>query len=368
MTVNVSATKSERIRKSLVETLAKKRFARGDRFFTEDELCEQYNVSRPTVRQALQLLVDEGYLTRHQGKGTFVDRIPKIDSGEQVATGAQHICLIYRKSWRDLPGDVALQHLVSGVDEAVSPQGYFLQLIMLDDDEELNQKKIKHALESGHVAGIVSMQAPERSIIPLLKDVPVVIEGNVVVNGIPSISRDSEQGSFLAVEHLLILGHRRIGLIASSLTAGHQFEDFIQGYKRAFERYSVKGDYRYIVRGVFEEDGYTLAKDLLESSTPPTALFGTEWITVAGIFRAVDELGLGVPEDISVVGYGDNAGAWQHSPKLTVIGFSTQEAGRVAAEKLLAKIKGSEEPFESVVLPVKLIKGETTREVNGSNQ
>ena len=362
MAVNVSATKSERIRKSLVKALAMEKFARGDQFYTEEELCDKYKVSRPTIRQALQLLEEEGYLTRCQGKGTFVDSIPT----ERVATGAKHICLVYRKSWRELPGDVALQHLVSGVDEAVTVNGFFLQLIMLDEFEEANRKKITLALEAGHVAGIVWMQAPPDWALPLLRDVPVVIEGNVIANGIPAVSRDTATGSFMAVEHLLKLGHRRIGLIASNITRSIQFEDFVTGYKRAYEKYSVAGDYRHVIRGVFDEDGYTLAKDLLEGHNPPTAVFGTEWITVAGIFRAADELGLKIPDDLSVVGYGDKAVSWQHSPKLTVIGFSTQEAGRVATEKLLGKIKGSDELFESVVLPVKLIEGETTMEVNGA--
>jgi DNA-binding LacI/PurR family transcriptional regulator len=362
MAVNVSATKSERIRKSLVEALAMKKFARGDQFYTEEELCDKYNVSRPTIRQALQFLEEEGYLTRHQGKGTFVDSIPT----ERVATGAKHICLVYRKSWRELPGDVALEHLIRGVEEAATLNSFFLQLIMLDEFEEANQRKITMALEAGHVAGIVWMQAPPAWAIPLLEGVPTVLEGNVEVNGFPSISRNTVNGSFMAVEHLLKLGHRKIGLIASNITEGIQFEDFVTGYKRAYEKYSVDGDYRHVLRGVFDEDGYTLAKDLLESDNPPTAIFGTEWITVAGIFRAADELGLKVPDDLSVVGYGDNAVSWQHSPKLTVIGFSTQEAGRVAAETLLGKIKGSDGPFKSVVLPVKLINGETTREVNGA--
>ena len=361
MTVNISTTKSERIRRSLVKTLAMEKFARGDQFYTEEELCDKYKASRPTIRQALQFLEEEGYLTRHQGRGTFVDSIPT----EQVATGAKHICLVYQKSWRELPGDVALQHLVSGVDEAATVNGFFLQLIMLDESEDANRRKITLALEAGHVAGIVWMQAPPGWAIPLIKGVPMVIEGNIIANGFPAVSRDTVSGSFMATEHLLNLGHRRIGLIASNLTDGVQFEDFVTGYKRAYEEYSVAGDYRNVIRGVFDEDGYTLAKDLLESENPPTALFATEWISVAGVFRAADELGLRIPEDLSVVGYGDNAVSWQHSPKLTVIGFSTQEAGRVATEKLLGKIQGSDEPFKSVVLPVKLIEGETTREVNG---
>ena len=135
---------------------------------------------------------------------------------------------------------------------------------------------------------------------------------------------------------------------------------FIAGYQKALADHKIAGDYRNIVRGLFGEDGYTLAKDLLQSANPPTALIATEWITAAGIYRAADELGLSIPEDISVVGYGDNAYSWEYTPKLTAVGFSTEEAGKVSAEKLLAKLQGDDSAFASAVLPVKLYEADST--------
>ena len=359
MNDDIFATKVQRLRDRLIEILSKNGFHEGDKFFTEKELCEKYRISRPTVREALALLVKKGYLTRQQGRGTFVRNTPVSGKAQKASTDKKYIAVAYKKSWKELPGDVALEKLIQGVDDVITPRGYFLQLIMLEENEERDCKLIESVLNAGNLAGMVIQGAPG-PLARLLRDIPVVVEGNVVAEGFPVISRDAAEGAFLAIEHLIRLGHRRIGMVASNLTAAFQFGQFIEGYKKAFDKYSIKGNYQYIVRDVFDEDGCRLAKDLLQDREPPTAFFGTEWIATIGIFRAADELGLKVPDDISIVGYGDNALSWQHSPRLTAVGFSTREASRVAAEKLLTRIEGENSYFTSVVLPVKFFKGEST--------
>ncbi len=138
-----------------------------------------------------------------------------------------------------------------------------------------------------------------------------------------------------AVNYLIGLGHRRIGLVSGP-----------QGFRSAFERRSGFGealsaaglafDPQIVVEGTYRfESGLMAGRQILASAQPPTAIFASNDEMAAGVLHAARELGLDVPADLSIVGFDDTAIAAHLWPPLTTVRWPIQAMGKAAAAKLL---------------------------------
>ncbi len=147
-----------------------------------------------------------------------------------------------------------------------------------------------------------------------------------------------------AVNHLIGLGHRRIGLVTGP-----------QGFRSAFERRSgfaealaaagLAFDPRIIVEGTYRfESGLAAGRQLLASAEPPTAIFASNDEMAAGVLHAARERGLDVPGDLSIVGFDDTAIAAHLWPPLTTVRWPIQAMGKAAAIKLLDEDDAEAQP------------------------
>lgn len=170
--------------------------------------------------------------------------------------------------------------------------------------------------------------------LPLIAIDPVSIDPDV--NGIVTISATNWEGGSSAVQHLLDLGHRRIGVLAGpkdSVPARQR----LQGYHSALGAAGVVWEKDLIAHGNFSyEDGQRGADRLLQLPEPPTAIFAVADTLAVGALRAARRLGVDVPEDLSVVSFDDTMIAqWTH-PQLTAVRQPLFSMGQVAIERLLA--------------------------------
>lgn len=170
--------------------------------------------------------------------------------------------------------------------------------------------------------------------LPLIAIDPVSIDPDV--QGIVTISATNWEGGGTAVEHLLGLGHRRIGVLAGpkdSVPARQR----LQGYHSALGAAGVQWQQDLIEHGNFSyEDGQAGAERLLQLPEPPTAIFAVADTLAVGALRAARQLGIEVPEQLSVVSFDDTMIAqWTH-PQLTAVRQPLFSMGQVAIERLLA--------------------------------
>ena len=171
----------------------------------------------------------------------------------------------------------------------------------------------------------------------------------------PSVSITSWEGGFLATTHLVQLGHRRIAYIGKTARARDAIER-IAGYRAALDTAHLPLDPQLECEGNFTEaDGYQATRALLELPEPPTAIFAGNDRQAAGVYRALHELGLRVPADMSVIGFDNLPYTEIMNPPLTTVHAPRLELGRTAATMLLRMI--NEEPLEMtrVVLPTHFI-------------
>jgi LacI family transcriptional regulator len=142
-------------------------------------------------------------------------------------------------------------------------------------------------------------------------------------------------GGFAATQHLTDLGHRRIGFINGEPWMDASV-DRLKGYRQALATADIAFDERLIRNGDWLPlTGYQHAFDLLAMENPPTAIFCGNDLMAIGVMEAASELGLGVPDDISVMGYDDQELARYTHPPLSTLVLPNYEMGQRAAEALL---------------------------------
>ncbi len=183
-------------------------------------------------------------------------------------------------------------------------------------------------------------------------NIPVVVIGRDFQHEyVDFVSPDNLKGGFEATQHLIDLGHKRIGFIGASLKGGSSLKR-LQGYLKALKQHDIEIDERLITgrdEDVSEVPGYSTEeigfegmKRLLSLLNPPTAVFARNDFTAIGAMSAIKEAGLNIPEDIAIVGFDDISLAMRTSPPLTTVRQQMRLEGQLAAEMLLERIEGKE--------------------------
>jgi DNA-binding LacI/PurR family transcriptional regulator len=180
-------------------------------------------------------------------------------------------------------------------------------------------------------------------------------------SGIPSVTITSWEGGFVATTYLISLGHRRIAYIGKTAPARDAIER-IAGYRAALDEANLPLDSQLQCAGNFTEaDGYTATRALLELPEPPTAIFAGNDRQAAGVYRALHELGMTVPGDMSVIGFDNLSYTEIMNPPLTSVHAPRLELGRTAATMLVRLINGEALEMTRVVLPTEFIERQSCR-------
>jgi len=175
-------------------------------------------------------------------------------------------------------------------------------------------------------------------------------EGDVL--GADRVANDEALGSRLAVEHLVALGHRRIGhLSGGGGSAAHRRQAFID----AVASVGVAGPISEGRGGTTEADGYQAARDLLELHPDLTAVYAANDGMAVGALAVFKERGLTVPGDISLVGYDDSPLAQSRFIDLTSVDDKSHAVGEAAGRALLTRIDDPHRPAEQVLIDPELI-------------
>ena len=217
----------------------------------------------------------------------------------------------------------------------------------------------KRVLGGGYLDGVIIASTPvDDPLIPqLLEDkVPWVLAGRHPDARVNYIDTDNVLGARMAVEHLIRLGHRRIGTVTGPLNM-ISAQDRLQGYKQALEAYRIPIDDELIVPGDYSEAGGEMATRRLLAASP-SAVFAASDSTASGALKAIRDAGLQVPGDVALVGFDDIPLATSLDPALSTIRQPIEQLGSMAADLLLNMIENPPDdsaPAHKMILPVKLI-------------
>lgn len=248
---------------------------------------------------------------------------------------------------------------VRSIEAAAQAHGYTVILCHSDEEPSKEAAHLRVLMER-RVDGIIlattaatreAFREVRRQGIPLVffdRPVPGVAASSVMVDG--------REGGRLAAEHLLGLGHRRIAIIHGPLLRAHGARR-LQGYREALQRAGIPEDPGLVREGTFKPDsGYALAHSLLDRAPGPTALFCTNNLLTLGALRAVQERGVCIPRDLSLLGYDDMEWWGLTHPPLTVVAQPVHDVGQEAVRLLLRHMeRGGRGRAQHVVLKPELV-------------
>jgi DNA-binding LacI/PurR family transcriptional regulator len=249
--------------------------------------------------------------------------------------------------------------MAEGLDAVCVANGY--ELLILDSHFDIRrEKQMVQLLRSKQVNGVViqPLQDPKLMIKPLQDaNIPVVLIEDDVPN-VHSIDLSDFEGGVLATKHLAELGHTRIAMITAKPYRVLSYQR-LEGYKKVLADYKIALNPAYVIEVDYPEThqpGYEAMRRLLSLEQPPTAVFSHNDFLALGAMHAIQEAGLKIPEDISIVGYDDISSAAYFSPPLTTVRLAKQELGREAGRIILEHIHSSKKyAFQKVSLPAELI-------------
>lgn len=232
--------------------------------------------------------------------------------------------------------------IVRGIEDVAYDKNY--AVILCNSDEDHGKEKLYlDVLQSESVDGIIlpPIHQHGKVVKELIKSgMPVVcVDRKLSRERVDTVVINNEKGGYMAVEHLLSLGHRRIAILTSSPQFS-SFEERQRGYEQALRDHGLEIDEKLIREGDprSSEHARQLANELLELERAPSAIFATNNLMTLGLLEAVNENGLKIPDDISVIGFDDMPWARAVTPPLTVIRQPGYEMGRRAAELMFQRI------------------------------
>jgi len=249
--------------------------------------------------------------------------------------------------------------IIKGVEGAAYARGYHLILCNTDDSFEREASYLR-VLREWRVDGllIASSSTADSTIAELRREkFPFVLLNSASrASDDPAVAPDNRLGVTAALEHLIELGHRRIGLIAApqSTTTG---QERLIAARAALRRHHLAHDEALVaVADSFSEpSGYRAARRLLLGGEPPTAIFGANDLIALGAIRAAREAGLAVPVDLSVVGFNDIPQSALFDPPLTTVHLPQEEMGVLAASLLIDHLEGRSLARRRIVLETELV-------------
>jgi LacI family transcriptional regulator len=254
--------------------------------------------------------------------------------------------------------------IVRGLEDRLAANGY-VALIGNTDLDSTRERMVFDQMRARHVDGFVLATATlEDSVLAEASeaDLPVVLM-NRTARGYPfsSVSVDNEQGERAAVDHLVSLGHTRIGHIAGpqNVSTGvarlRAFVDGIRAHGLAAEESQIAYATGYSV-----DEGLRCGRELLAASPGLTAIVAGNDMLAVGCYGAFDELGLRCPEDISVIGFNDMPFIDRLRPPLSTVRFPHYKLGTEAAKLLLERIEDADSPVKILYLaPELVVRGST---------
>lgn len=304
-------------------------------------------VSRKTMKKVQKVIEDVGYVPNEMARGLVTKNnkiigvlIPDIINGYYA-------------------------EIITIIEPLLSAKGYSMQLCITSG----RQDKLSYYLEDlirRRAAGVIilSSSVKDETLIERVKDSMAVvsIEGNI--KGINRICVDGEQGTYDAVENLILNGHRCIAFVGYHLEEKGLLERK-EGYLKAHQKYEIPINQAYIIDDQDHKNpGYNAMMKLLSLPKPPTAVQCMNEYCAHGVYLALMERGIKIPDEMSVSAFDGQENMKILNPRLTTAVIPMKDMAEAAVDMILQTITGGKSQAQlTMQFPVKLRKGKSVKNV-----
>ncbi|MGD1823596.1 MAG: GntR family transcriptional regulator [Pleomorphochaeta sp.] len=327
----------------------------------------KYNADRTTIRKAFDLLVEQGYIEKKPGKGSFVT-FGGSKNKKEVKSSLGTIAFFLPKSNKNKDRITIpfYSELFSASEKNCKSNSFSIFYSTLNEDDSIieimNHQKTKF---SGilFVSNILEHHIEEANNL----NIP-----NVLLNGISnlttSIISDNYNGSYFVAKHLLDLGHKDF-CILNGIEEYQTAKERLRGSIEALKERKLDNNVEIITDNSWEfEGGYNAVYKYIDSAKKlPTALIAFNDRLANGAIQAIQKHGLRVPQDISVVGYDNSDLSKYTTPKLSTVEINATFLADVAFYNLLTQLKFNKNLPVKVLIPVNYIERDSVKELPSSN-
>ncbi len=361
---NTGKSKYLMLMEELKNAILSGRIRPGQKLPSENELAVQYELSRHTVRKALEILSREGYVEAFHGKGTFCsEKMRHTTKSYNIAVVTTYI------------SDYIFPRLIQGMDQVFSENGYSIILKNTGNSRQKEAKCLEELLKKD-IDGLIiepsksQLACRHRNLYETLDQYHLPY---VFIQGIytempdkPHILMDDAKGGCLVTKYLLDLGHKKI--------AGFFKADDVQGlarhkgYVRALQEAGIPYDPDLVVWFHTEDRRVKpcqMVKAMAGQGQLPDGIVCYNDQIAVQVMETLEDLGIKVPKDISVTGYDNSLYAGRGSG-ITTIAHPQEKLGEMAAELLLEKLNGipeEESRISRLIEPELIIRGSCRRKV-----
>lgn len=322
------------------EQVATKKFLPGQKMYSENQLKDLFQVSRQTVRRAISVLEEEGFLTRIQGSGTYINdkRQINLENRTRISVVTTYVDgYIFPKT-------------IQGIESVLFQKGYSVQIAFTNNQNSREKTVLEDILNRDELAGVIMETTKSGIPNPNLylylelqkRGIPIIfINSYYPLLSIPHVSLNDKEASKKVTKYLIDMGHKKIGGIFK-LDDGQGHKRYA-GYMEALQEAGEEIDDTHIV-WIDTEDMKHLNKcetailERLRGCTSVVCYNDQVAFDLLEIFRRND---INVPEDISVVGIDDSELAVLGDVAITSIPHPVDKLGEKAAENLLEMIADS---------------------------
>lgn len=339
-------------------------WAYGSRLPSEMQFSKHLNISRSTVRLALQHAEIEGLIERRAGKGTYV---------------------AFRKETHEAPRLIAFvtanylsesQHLMlNGAEKEVNARGY--RIIFCNTRSSQEEIETLHNLRSDNIAGVLlwpnyTRRNPEDTVIQHYHiHVPVIfMDRHIEGLDYDCVTSDNYQGAYALMQHLISLGHRDIVFLSHRTTHILTVAERQRAYEEAMLQAGLLPQQPWLIGpndreidGMHVVHAYNdpgnnhlqeIVNCLRDCTQRPTAIFAVNDYVAILAMKAIAQAGMRIPDDISVAGFDDTDLAAYLAVPLTTVAQDTFAIGKRAAQILINRIEGDDSPANLELIPTQL--------------
>ena len=337
----------------------------GEKLPSENELSDRYHISRHTVRKALSILINEGYIEAEHGRGTFCSqRMGHMKNSRNVAVVTTYI------------SDYIFPRLIQGMDKVLTENGYSI-ILKNTANSRTKEERVLEDILTKDIEGLIiepsksQIYCKHTNLYAMLDqyEIPYVFIQGVYSQMIdkPHILMDDCKGGYMVTKHLIDAGHRK--LLGIFKADDFQGKERHKGYVKALQEAGIAYDPDMVV-WFHTEDRKTkpamMMELFLEQKVEMDAVVCYNDQIAIEVIRCLQRNGLRVPEDISVTGY-DNSVIAEGTVGLTTITHPQEKLGEMAAELLLEKIRKVPEEKSRIprlIQPELIVRGSTIERIN----
>ncbi|MDT8862614.1 LacI family DNA-binding transcriptional regulator [Alkalihalobacillus sp. MEB130] len=319
-------------------------------------IADNPRISQKTKEKVREVMQELGYQ-------------PNFKARSLVNRSTQTIGLVMPNSTDKVFQNPFFPEVIRGISKFAHTMEYALHISTGETEEEIYDGTVK-MVQSGRVDGVILLYSRKNDKVTnflLEKDFPFVLVGKPYDHPelITYVDNDNAKATYDVTSYFIRLGHERIGFVGGNrdliVTVDRQ-----RGFESAIREAGLTIQEEYIVYEEFmKEGGHQAIAELLSLPNPPSALVVSDDLMALGMIHTLDEMGVRVPEDISIISFNNLLLAEMSRPPLTSVDINIYQLGYESARCLIEKIQQPDIPPNRVTVPYNIIKRSSCKALKG---